>query len=341
MLRILMESSPQGVASLDAAWRILDCNPWLCRFTGVSREQLTGREFIDLLGPLSRQEIAAHRRRLVRNGSVELELEMVPPGGQPIPVWARIAAPRHPGAGALAFIVFLRDVSERKKLDELKDDFLRMVSHEFKTPLTVVIGVIETLLSNGGQLPPAEVTQLLEDAALDAQNLNHILDNLLEISRSQASRIALQPEPVDIAKVAARVVAGFQGKSPHRFVTDFAPGLPPLVVDPVRIERVFYNLVQNAVKYSPRGGEIAISGRLRDRRVLIEVRDQGIGIPVLAQSRLFGAFERVPNEANFSRGSGLGLLACRRLVEAHGGRIWVKSKAGQGSRFYFTLPARK
>ena len=236
-------------------------------------------------------------------------------------------------------LLALEDVTERE-LNKLKDEFIGMVSHELRAPLTVIMGSLNTLLSEGIGLTERETRHLIQNAALEADTLSHILGNLLELSRIQAGRLTLHVELVKADIVAKNAIERVMDQcSTHKLSIDFPDGLPPINVDPLRLERILYNLLDNAVKYSPPGSEVRVSAVQERDCMTICVSDQGAGIPVADQAKIFGAFERLERpEINGVRGTGLGLLVCRRLVEAHGGNIWVKSTPGQGSSFFFTLP---
>jgi PAS domain S-box-containing protein len=238
--------------------------------------------------------------------------------------------------GTLAVI---RDVTGRTELDNLKDEFIGLVSHEMRTPLTVIIGCLDTALSKGELLPRDEINELLNDAFCEAVSLSHILENLLELSRTQAKRLLLYPEPMRIEKLAKDVVKEFKGQSAHQFILDFPSDIPPVEGDTLRVRRILYNLVQNAVKYSPTGSKIEVFARQEPDRLVIGVRDQGSGISATDQTRLFHSFQRLGLEPSGEiKGIGLGLMVCLRLVEAHGGKIWVESAPEKGSTFYFSLP---
>jgi PAS domain S-box-containing protein len=240
-------------------------------------------------------------------------------------------------AGKNRFAVVFMDVTERKKADQLKDDFIGMVSHELRTPMTVVIGSIRTAMSEG--MSPEDIRMLLENAAAGADSLALILDNLLELSRYQADRLVLSLEPVDIGQAARTLMAREEAQSlPHRFIVDVPDGTPPVAADPLRVERILHNLIDNAVKYSPEGGQVSVSAKKDGGFVTVSVSDQGVGISEEDQARLFTPFQRLETTQRAMKGIGLGLVVCRRLVEAHGGRIWVSSRTGQGSTFSFTLP---
>ncbi len=230
------------------------------------------------------------------------------------------------------------DITERKKAEQLKDEFIGMVSHELKTPLTVIMGVLGTLTAKG--LSKKEAQELLQDAIRCSDTLASIVENLLELSRSQANRLSLHREQADIGQIARAVIQKLQNKSAiHRLTLDFPEGLPPVSVDPVRIERILFNLVENAIKYSPKGGEVRVSAQSQDDNLVVCVSDQGPGISPDNQKKLFQSFEQLGiDNRRAMQGVGLGLKVCRTLIEAHGGSVWVGSQPGKGSSFYFTLP---
>ena len=228
-----------------------------------------------------------------------------------------------------------------RNMDQLKDEFLGLVSHELRTPLTVIMGALGTLLVEMGRLSQKETHQLLQDAVWETESLSRLLTDLLELSRFQAGRLSLSSEPVSVGSIIKETVEKISPQSPiiHRFVIDLPKALPKVQADPVRLEHILYNLLENAVKYSPQGGQIQVSVKSDKENLLIGVRDEGIGISISDQARLFKPFERiVSTRLDSVGGTGLGLVVCRRLVEAHGGRIWVESEPDHGSTFFFTLP---
>jgi PAS domain S-box-containing protein len=235
------------------------------------------------------------------------------------------------------------DITERKKIEQLKDELIGLVSHELRTPLTVIGGGLSTLLTEWNRLSPSEVQQLLKDALLESESLSHLIENLLELSRAQAQQLSLYSELTDVKTLVKEALSKIKRQAPlHRFVTSI-PDEPMLVhADPLRIERILYNLLDNAAKYSPPGSQIRVSVNEEQERLVIGVRDRGQGLSSSEQDRIFGPFQRLENKRpDQARGAGLGLMVCRRLVEAHGGDIWVESKKGKGSTFFFSLPRRK
>ncbi|MBI2859067.1 MAG: PAS domain S-box protein [Chloroflexi bacterium] len=236
-------------------------------------------------------------------------------------------------------VLIFRDITQRRSAENLKEQFLGMLSHEIKTPLTVMIGSLNTLLQERDNVSEEESGQLLKDAYLEAEALADIVNNLLELTRSQAGRLVLTGEQVDVPELVGNMVRKAQAQYPnHRFEVRFEE-LPGLTADDVRLKRVVYNLLDNAAKYSPIESVVETMVQVKDGHLLFSVKDQGDGISLEDQARLFVPFERLGRDsAGATGGTGLGLIVCKRLVEAHGGSIWVRSEPGKGSTFYFTLP---
>lgn len=241
------------------------------------------------------------------------------------------------------FFVFLRDITGRKKLDEMKDEFIGLVSHEMRTPLTVIIGALHTILTEETRLSAEERGQLLQDAVWEAESLSHLLSNLLELSRAQSERLLLHRESISIEALVQDVVDRMkQQSSDHEFIISVPLKLPRIYADPVRLEHILRNLLDNAVKYSPKDSQITVYIKPEKENLVVAVKDQGIGISLHDQEKLFKPFERLGlSQTSTVKGIGLGLLVCKRLVEAHGGRVWAESDPGHGATFLFTLPMER
>jgi PAS domain S-box-containing protein len=341
--RDLYEESPDAYFSVGTDGYIKRANRRAMELLGYSRDELIGRPVLDLYadtpnGRTKAQEI--FKRFLAAEEIHGEELEMRRADGSKVWIILSVRPIRDKEGKVVASRSVVADITEHKKLDQLKDDFIGLVSHELRSPMTVITGAINTVLTEGANLSEEETHQLLKDAALESELLSHLLTNLLELSRAQAARLVLHAEAIDIKKVVQDAIEEIKRQSSrHQFVAKLPRKLPPLYADSLRLERILYNLLENAVKYSPQGGEIQVSARRQKEHLLIEVSDQGIGISPADQAKLFAPFQRLEeSRPGGTRGVGLGLLVCQRLVEAHGGRIWVKSKPGQGSTFSFTLP---
>ena len=341
--RTLAETASDGimVISRDKA-EIVYANKQVAEITGYSLDELLSRSAKVFLHPDDVEGIIEGYKGRLKGKDVpsSYESRIIRKDGQQVTIDVR--ATRTIWQQRPADLIIIRDITSRKKLEQLKDEFIGLVSHELRTPLTVILGSLNTVLTEEGYLSQSEVRQLLRDAAAEAESLSHLLGNLLELSRAQAEQLSLYTEPVDVGSLAQAVVERIKRQPTiHQFSLDFPSTRPLVNADSLRLERILYNLLENAVKYSPQGGEIRLFARTEGDYLVIGVADQGIGISPSGKDKLFEPFQRLHNSAFYrDRGAGLGLVVCRRLVEAHGGRIWVESEPGRGSTFFFTLPLK-
>ncbi len=250
------------------------------------------------------------------------------------------AAPVRDAEGRIAgAVVTADDVSEQAEFERLKEQFITVAAHELKTPVTVVKGYAQALLRAKATLP-AGVQEKLAAIGRGASRIDKIVGDLLDASRLQLGRLPLRLEHVDLGMLAAQVVSELAPMSPqHRLLV--LPGAGAAVeADRGLLEQVLVNLVDNAVKYSPRGGEVEIALEREDGEVVVAVRDHGIGIPAEKQPRIgerfYRAHEGTPEDA---AGLGIGLFVSREILARHGGRLTFESQEGQGSVFRAHLPA--
>ncbi len=231
------------------------------------------------------------------------------------------------------------------QLERLKGDFLAFVSHELRTPLTSVVGLSELLASK--EFSAEQVKGMLWEIHLHARRMAELVNQLLDSSRLEGERIAMEVQPVCLVEIAEKVIEEARGlTNSHSFELWTDENLPRAMVDRHWVSRVFHNLITNAVKYSPDGGRVVVrigrvsaSGKEGKPWLKVAVSDQGVGIPAEQRELIFEKFRRGDDEiVRRIRGTGLGLYIAKRVVEAHGGKIWVDSAPGQGSTFYFTLP---
>jgi signal transduction histidine kinase len=259
--------------------------------------------------------------------------------GQRLPILVQ-AAPLRDACGEITrVVVVFQDIARLREAEQLKDDFLSLVSHEFRTPLTAIHGGAQLLATQGASLDDETRQELLTDIVLESDRLDRMLTNMLSLTAIRAGRLEPATEPVLVEPLARRVAREVGGRSPnHAFVVAVAAGLPPVEADPGLLAQVLRNLFENAVKYSPGGGEIRISGRRDGEQVEIRVTDQGSGIAAEHVPHVFERFRR-PGADPTVRGMGLGLYLSRHLVEAQGGRIAAESPGpGLGATFSVVLP---
>ena len=232
---------------------------------------------------------------------------------------------------------------EMTALDRMKSEFIAIASHELRTPLHNIRGFTKLLLD--GKVQDAETQrEFLSIVDEQSAHLTRLVNDILDTSRIDAGRMQMGKETLPVDELVQGTVAQFRNAAEEKAITIepiLPPGLPTVEGDRERLGQVLTNLVSNAIKFSPECAAITVRARVDGDELIIDVRDQGIGIPEEALPRLFERFYQVGDSATRSQGgSGLGLYISRSIVEAHGGRIWVSSKVGQGSTFSFTLPLK-
>ncbi|MCL4464752.1 MAG: ATP-binding protein [Chloroflexi bacterium] len=227
-----------------------------------------------------------------------------------------------------------------RELDRLRSQLLSTVSHELRTPLSVIKGHATALLSRTGEHDERTQRRYLRIIDEESNRLTGLIDDLLDMSRIEAGALRLYKHPVSLVAVARKVAGRIRLQSrKHRFVQEFPADFPLVAADERRLEQVLQNLVENAVKYSPKGGRVQVWGTTAGDMVVVSVQDEGEGIRQQEQERVFEPFYRGESSAtSTTRGTGLGLAICKGIVEAHGGRIWVESTVHVGSTFSFSLP---
>ena len=252
-------------------------------------------------------------------------------------LWISISAVEFPNGTVYA----LRDLTEERGIEKLKSEFVATVSHELRTPLAAVYGAAMTLRRRDVELGDDGRARLLAVIASESDRLARIIEQVLAASRLDSGTFALTVEHCDPRGLALEVVEAARISLPDDIAVGIAArdDLPPVAADPDMLRQVLANLVENAVKYSPHGGRVHVSLEPQEGRVLFAVRDEGLGIPLREQERIFEKFFRLdPNLARGVGGTGLGLYISRELVRRMGGRIWVASREGEGSTFFFELP---
>jgi len=234
-------------------------------------------------------------------------------------------------------------LEEVKKISDNKTNFVSSVSHELRTPLTSIKGYAAILLAGKlGNLPP-EIHERLEKINRHSDELVHMVNELLDISRIESGRATIQTEVCNLKEIVNKVEDLLSGQLKERklyLITEIDPAANLVLADRTQIERVFINLVGNAMKFTPPEGKITIKTRKDDNKIEASVTDTGCGIPEEAHNAIFEEFYRVDNAINQEvKGTGLGLALVKHIIEANGGKIRVKSSSGNGASFIFTLPA--
>ncbi len=232
-------------------------------------------------------------------------------------------------------------LAERDRLESMQSSFISIVSHELQTPVAIIKAYAGTLAREDAPWSRETVTRVAHTIEEECDRLYRLITDLLDISRIQAGRVAMSIGPVDLADLAETLAERSRTRSPaHDLQTDFPSDFPIIQGDREKLRQALGNLVDNAIKYSPDGGTIAMTGRAEPTYVVVSVRDDGIGIPREEHQRVFDRFHRVDTGLSRStQGVGLGLYITKTIIDAHGGQIWVESAgAGRGSTVHIRLP---
>jgi PAS domain S-box-containing protein len=233
------------------------------------------------------------------------------------------------------------DISEQKKMERLKDEMISSVSHEMRTPLTAMLGFTEFMLEN--EVPRAQQRDYLQTIQQETERLSELISNFLDLQRLQHDVESYRPEPIQILELLQEAAHLFSAASKkHRILIDCPTGLPEALGDSRRLQQVMKNLLSNAIKYSPNGGSVVLGAKEESGKIVVWVKDEGVGIPAPALDKVFNRFYRVDEAGGRMLGGvGLGLALVREVVRAHRGDVWVESTLGKGSTFYFSLPLAK
>ena len=222
--------------------------------------------------------------------------------------------------------------------ERLRNSLLSSVSHDLRTPLSVITGSASALLESESALTPEARRDLIETVQEEAQRLNRLVRNLLDMTRLESGAVKVAKEWQEVEGIVGAVLSRLDDQLRGRRVdVRFPPDLPLVPIDGVLVEQVFINLLENAAKYSPEGSPIEISAHRDEGNVVVEIADRGPGIPEKLVDKIFEKFYRLPREHG-GGGAGLGLAICRGIIEAHGGRVWAGNRDGGGAVFRFTLP---
>ena len=339
-LLAMLTSMVEGVMVLDCRGRVLQVNPALERMFDVTRIEARGHPCSDVFRHPQLDTLVS--TVLTKRISEEDEI-LLHPNGRCLHIEASVTACDRENE-ACAVLVF-HDVTDLRRLENIRKDFVANVSHELRTPLTSIKGYIEALL-DGAKDDPEISTKFLDIILKQSDRLNLILEDLLQLSKIESGQVLFKREPLHIRRVIERTLAMIKplaDKKGHRLVSFVEDDLPTVLGDEERLTQVMSNLLDNAVKYTPEKGTITVAVHpVSDNAeqpalvtaVELSVTDTGIGIPELDRPRVFERFYRVDKARSRELGgTGLGLAIVRHIVEGQGGRVWVEANTPTGSRF--------
>jgi PAS domain S-box-containing protein len=343
---------------------ITDVNNQICKVVGQQREEIIGSPFKTYFTDPQQAQAEIHialTKETVRNEDLILQSHE----GNLIAVSCNITTFQGTQGQTLGVLITARDVTEYKAaeekrarlleheqmaraiqveaneqlqhLNELQQNFIAIVSHEFRTTLTGILGFSELLHEQ--ECSPEEVKDYSADINADAQRLNRMINDVLDLGRVQSGKMVIHLEQVDINALIKEIVEHMRVATHRSILLHQDASLPSVEGNPDKLIQVVTNLLTNAIKYSPEGDDILVISQREDHDAHICIQDQGIGIPEEALERIFVPFNRIGSEkTRYIQGTGLGLTIAREIIMMHGGHLWAESILGQGSQFHFTLP---
>ncbi|RME36633.1 MAG: PAS domain-containing sensor histidine kinase [Thermoflexia bacterium] len=334
----MFENSADPILITTMEGRITEANQTFLNTMGYSREEVVGRPFSELAS--RPDQVALWLQQMAQEKRAGGNLEVVSSSGTPVPFEVRATSIP---IGETSYIQWvLHDLSERIRLEQVREDLVHMIIHDLRNPLSSIMSGLDLIraavMDSSLNLP---VDQLFDVTRRSGERLFTLIDSILDLARLEAGKTELRWELIPVSELVRETIEQVQplalGREVH-LETRIPSNLPPVLGDRELLRRVLVNLLDNALKYTPAGGRVTVTAeRLSPETLLFAVADTGPGIPLEHQARIFDRFARVPGQR--TGGTGLGLAFCKLAVEAHGGKIWVESRPGEGATFKFTLPA--
>lgn len=337
--RELFEDSIDPILITDLEGRILEANRQVAMITGMNRESLLNT-MIDHFQIVDQAELGEKFEKLASGETTSYETCLKAEGGREVPIQVYVRNVFIDGISNLQWI--LRDVTERKNLDNLRNDLISMIYHDLRSPLSNIVSSLDVIQALMPQDSDPAVEPLLDIAIRATERIERLTNSLLDIRRLEAGQSIASRElvsPTSITKEAVKNVLPIVENKNQEITLLIEENLPRVWVDTDMIGRVLTNLLENAVKHTPAGSTIYLGARLEGNQVIMWVQDNGPGIPPDERERIFDKFSRLHGRGG-PKGLGLGLAFCRLAVEAHGGQIWVDDGPEGGSNFKFTLPTQ-
>ncbi|MFQ5611809.1 MAG: ATP-binding protein [Anaerolineae bacterium] len=334
-LAAVLEHMADGVLITDGAGTVQLINPAAARLLGVPEAAALGRSFVEVVRDHQLVELWEDCCQGNQEQVAAIELERL---GLFLQV---IITPLRNGEAPERFVI-LQDLTQIRRLETTRRDFVSNISHELRTPLASLKAVADTLRDGALDDPPA-AQRFLDRIDVEVDALTQMVQELLELSRIESGLVPFRLLPTPVSEVvlpSAERLRPQAERAELEFTIELPPALPLILADAERVQQVVTNLVHNAIKFTPPGGVISVTATFDADEVVVSVADTGVGIPADDLPRIFERFYKA-DRARSGGGTGLGLAIAKHIVQGHGGRIWVESVEGQGSAFYFSLPAAR
>jgi PAS domain S-box-containing protein len=343
-----VEQSIDGIIILDLDWIIVYANNAVTRMYGYEPDELVGMKITDLNTEEEMPVYIKVKKYAEKHGSWSGEIQNKKKDGSVFPAFVSVTLLKDANGRPNGVLSLVRDISDQKKtedklleVDRLKSEFVANTSHELRTPLQSVMGFTKLLLS-GKVNDPAKQKEFLTIIDKQSEHLVMLIEDLIDVQRLESGRFHVDKSAVRIEEIIGEAVRELNSIASERGIDikqQIAGSIPELIADGMRLKQVVHNILNNAVKFSHDDGMIWIKADKQDSEVLVQIIDQGIGIPKDAIGGIFERFHQVDGSlTRRAQGTGLGLYIVKQIVESHGGRVWVESVEGKGSTFSFILP---
>ncbi len=336
----VLSSIVDGIIAIDFNKNIILSNKSASEITGFTQAELVGHPVDQLIHLFTDSEEIVSKTYC--SNSFNQVAKLVGKDGKQTKVNLSTAQLSGSVQTNVSCILIMHDIAKEEELEKMRLDFVSMASHELRTPLTSIIGYLSVFINeNTGKVEKGEL-DLLNKSLTSAKQLLTLVSNLLNVNKIEREQMSVMPQPLDYLPIVSKVVEDLKAQAVQKnVVLSFNPptSLPKVLADPIRTPEVITNLVANAINYTNSGGKVKVSVETSPNELITNISDTGVGIPGEAIPHLFNKFFRVSNlTQQASKGTGLGLYISKSIVEKLGGRIWVESKTGVGSKFSFTLP---
>lgn len=339
----IFDSAIDGIVTLNPSGSIETVNASALRMFGYQPRELDRRD-VSMLVDITPDGQGEFLKRLgasqgALEGGLLRQMEGRRKDGTTFPVDVALGAMNLPSGVHVVAIV--RDISERRRMEQLKDEFVSTVSHELRTPLTSIAGSLGLLAGGAAGALPEKAARLIQIAQANSQRLVRLINDILDIEKIESGKLRLDMSPLDLREIAQRSLEGV-----HGYASELGVNLTLLEGEPVlirgdgdRLIQVVTNLLSNALKFSPRGGAVKVTVDPETRIARLSVADEGPGIPDAFRARIFSKFAQADgSDTRAKGGTGLGLAIAREIAERHGGRLWFESAEGHGATFHLDLP---
>ncbi|HSW98475.1 MAG TPA: ATP-binding protein [Candidatus Saccharimonadales bacterium] len=342
----ILSSVGEGMIVTDSAGNILLVNELAAQLLGIGLDGVVGKPLSANIIELGGEHPIPPEQRPVevalRTGQkTTQQVRSVWPDGQKR-VLGITATPVQQQGKIIGTIQILRDMTREKEIDRMKTEFISLASHQLRTPLSAIRWFSEMLISGDAGPLNEQQKEFAQNVYDSTERMTQLVGSLLNISRIESGRIRIDPQPTDLKTLVTGIVNDLKGKTEERqqtIVVSVHADLPKVSLDPRLIGQVYLNLLTNAIKYSPKGGEISVFVSRKDDQLVSQVTDSGYGIPLAEQAKMFQKFFRATNVAKVETdGTGLGMYLVKSIIESSGGKIWFKSEEGKGTTFWFSLP---